>query len=71
LEDGLFDGAPKDFRLVLIRPRNFTGKSRGQPSRYRLHTHHRRFSCKSAGEVNHAIRVAATAEFFNTIGGLR
>jgi hypothetical protein len=40
-----------------------------QPSRYRLHAHHRRFSCKSAGEVNHAIRVAATAEFFNTIGG--
>ena len=42
-----------------------------QPSRYRLHAHHRRFSRKSAGEVNHATRVAATAEFFNGIRGLR
>jgi hypothetical protein len=40
-----------------------------QPSRYRLHAHHRRFSRKSAWEVNHATRVAATAEFFNGIGG--
>jgi hypothetical protein len=39
-----------------------------QPSRYRLHAHHRRFSRKSAGEVNHATRIAATAEFFNGIG---
>jgi hypothetical protein len=38
-----------------------------QPSRYPLHAHHRRFSRKSAGEVNHATRVAATAEFFNAI----
>jgi hypothetical protein len=38
-----------------------------QPSRRRLHAHHRCFSRKSAGEVNHAIRIAAMAEFFNTI----
>ena len=42
-----------------------------QPSRYRLHAHHRRFSRKSAGEVNYAIRVATTAQFFNGIRGLR
>jgi hypothetical protein len=40
-----------------------------QPSRYRLHAHHRHFSRKSAEELNHATRVAATAEFFNGIGG--
>jgi hypothetical protein len=38
-----------------------------QPSRCRLYPHHRRFSRKSAGEVNHATRSAATDEFFNTI----
>jgi len=39
-----------------------------QPSRSSLHAHHRRFSRKSAGEVNHAASIAATPQFFNSIG---